>query len=126
MNIPEELRYSPDHEWVRVEGTRVRVGITDYAQDALGDIVFVDLPVVGSTVEAGGQLGELESTKSVSEIYAPVAGTVTAVNGALAEGPERINQDPYGEGWICELELSADADAGGRLDAAAYGELTVD
>ena len=126
MNIPEELRYSPDHEWVRVEGTRVRVGITDYAQDALGDIVFVDLPVVGSTVETGGQLGELESTKSVSEIYAPVAGTVTAVNGALAEGPERINQDPYGEGWICELELSADADAGGLLDAAAYGELTVD
>jgi glycine cleavage system H protein len=126
MNIPEELRYSPDHEWVRVEGTRVRVGITDYAQDALGDIVFVDLPVVGSTVEAGGQLGELESTKSVSEIYAPVAGTVTAVNGALAEGPERINQDPYGEGWICELELSADADAGGLLDAAAYGELTAD
>ncbi len=126
MNIPEELRYSPDHEWVRVEGTRVRVGITDYAQDALGDIVFVDLPGVGSTVEAGGQLGELESTKSVSEIYAPVAGTVTAVNGALAEGPERINQDPYGEGWICELELSADADAGSLLDAAAYGELTAD
>ena len=104
----------------------MRVGITDYAQDALGDIVFVDLPAVGSEVEAGGQLGELESTKSVSELYAPVAGTVTAVNGALAEGPERINQDPYGEGWICEIELSADADPGSLLDAAAYGELTVD
>ncbi len=126
MNIPEELRYSPEHEWVRVDGTRVRVGITDYAQNALGDIVFVDLPAVGSEVEAGGQLGELESTKSVSELYAPVAGTVTAVNGALAEGPERINQDPYGEGWICEIELSADADPGSLLDAAAYGELTVD
>ena len=83
MNIPDDLRYSPEHEWVRVEGTRVRVGITDYAQDALGDIVFVDLPAVGSEVEAGGQLGEVESTKSVSEIYAPVAGTVTAVNDAL-------------------------------------------
>ncbi len=126
MNVPEELRYSPEHEWVRVEGTRVRVGVTDYAQDALGDIVFVDLPAVGSEVEAGGQLGELESTKSVSEMYAPVAGTVTAVNDALAEGPERINQDPYGEGWICELELSPDADLGGLLDAAAYGDLTAD
>jgi glycine cleavage system H protein len=126
MNIPEELRYSPEHEWVRVEGTRVRVGITDYAQDALGDIVFVDLPAVGSEVEAGGALGELESTKSVSEIYAPVAGTVTAVNDALAEGPERINQDPYGEGWICELELAPDADPGSLLDSAAYGDLTAD
>ena len=126
MNIPEELRYSPEHEWVRVEGTRVRVGITDYAQDALGDIVFVDLPAVGSEVEAGGALGELESTKSVSEIYAPVAGTVTTVNDALAEGPERINQDPYGEGWICELELAAGADPGSLLDAAAYGDLTAD
>ena len=126
MNIPEDLRYSPEHEWVRVEGTRVRVGITDYAQDALGDIVFVDLPTVGSEVEAGGQLGELESTKSVSEIYAPVAGTVTAVNDALTEGPERINQDPYGDGWICELELAPSADPGGLLDAAAYGDLTAD
>ena len=87
MNIPEDLRYSPEHEWVRVEGTQVRVGITDYAQDALGDIVFVDLPAVGSEVEAGGQLGEVESTKSVSEIYAPLAGTVTAVNDALPDGP---------------------------------------
>ena len=88
--------------------------------------MFVDLPAVGSEVEAGGQLGELESTKSVSEIYAPVAGTVTAVNDALAEGPERINQDPYGEGWICELELAPDADPGSLLDAAAYGDLTAD
>jgi len=126
MNIPEDLRYSAEHEWVRVEGTRVRVGITDYAQDALGDIVFVDLPTVGSEVEAGGQLGELESTKSVSELYAPVSGTVTAVNDALAGGPERINQDPYGEGWICEIELASDADPTALLDAAAYGDLTAD
>ena len=123
VNVPEELRYSEEHEWVRVEGTRVRIGITDYAQDALGDIVFVDLPAVGSEVEVGGQLGEVESTKSVSEIYAPLSGTVTAVNDALAGGPERINQDPYGEGWICELELAPGADPGGLLDAAAYGEL---
>jgi glycine cleavage system H protein len=123
MNVPEELHYSEEHEWVRVEGTRARIGITDYAQDALGDIVFVDLPAVGSEVEVGGQLGEVESTKSVSEIYSPLSGTVTAVNDALADGPERINQDPYGEGWICELELAPGADPGALLDAAAYGEL---
>ena len=89
MNIPEDLRYSPEHEWIRVEGTKVRVGITDYAQDALGDIVFVDLPAVGTEVEAGGQLGEVESTKSVSEIYAPLAGTVTAVNDTLTAGARK-------------------------------------
>jgi len=126
MDIPEDLRYSPEHEWVRVEGTRVRVGITDYAQDALGDIVFVDLPAVGSEVEAGGQIGEVESTKSVSEIYAPLAGMVTAVNDALAEAPERVNQDPYGDGWICELELAPGADPGSLLDAAGYADLTAD
>jgi glycine cleavage system H protein len=126
MNIPEGLRYSPEHEWIRVEGTKVRVGITDYAQDALGDIVFVDLPAVGTEVEAGGQLGEVESTKSVSEIYSPLAGTVTAVNDTLADGPERINQDPYGDGWLCELQLAAGADPDSLLDAAAYGDLTAD
>ncbi|MGO9854246.1 MAG: glycine cleavage system protein GcvH [Acidimicrobiales bacterium] len=126
MNIPDDLRYSPEHEWVRIEGTRVRVGVTDYAQDALGDIVFVDLPAVGGEIEAGGQLGEVESTKSVSEIYAPVAGTVTAVNDALTGSPEAINQDPYGEGWICELELAPGADPDTLLDAAAYRDLTAD
>jgi glycine cleavage system H protein len=124
MNTPEDLRYSEEHEWVRVDGTRARIGITDYAQDALGDIVFIDLPSVGSEVEVGGHLGEVESTKSVSEIYAPLSGTVTAVNDALANAPETINQDPYGEGWICELELATGADPGGLLDAAAYAELT--
>jgi len=124
MNIPDDLRYSEEHEWVRVDGTRARVGITDYAQDALGDIVFVDLPTTGSDVEAGGQLGEVESTKSVSEIYAPVSGTVIAVNDALTDAPEKLNQDPYGEGWICELELAGGAAPEGLLDAAAYGELT--
>lgn len=104
----------------------MRIGITDYAQDALGDIVFVDLPAVGSAVEAGGQLGEVESTKSVSEIYSPLGGTVTAVNESLTSEPERINQDPYGDGWLCELELAAGADPAGLLDAGAYGDLTSD
>jgi len=126
MNIPDDLRYSPEHEWVRVDGTRARIGITDYAQDALGDIVFVDLPSVGNAVEKGGQFGEVESTKSVSEIYAPVSGTVAAVNDALTANPERINQDPYGEGWICEVELASDAELSDLLDAAAYGDLTAD
>jgi len=124
VNVPEDLRYSEEHEWVRVEGTHVRIGITDYAQDALGDIVFIDLPEVGSEVDAGGALGEIESTKSVSELYAPVSGTVTAVNDALSGGPEVINQDPYGAGWICELELASGADPGSLLDAAAYEALT--
>jgi glycine cleavage system H protein len=124
MNIPDDLRYSEEHEWVRADGGRVRVGITDYAQDALGDIVYVDLPVVGTEVVVGGKLGEVESTKSVSEIYAPVAGTITAVNGALPDAPERINEDPYGDGWICEVELAEGAGLDSLLDAAAYGDLT--
>jgi len=123
MNIPEDLRYSPEHEWVRLEGTRARIGITDYAQDALGDIVFVDLPTVGSEVEAGGQLGEVESTKSVSEIYAPVAGEVVAVNDALSSAPEQLNADPYGEGWICEIVPTEPDATTGLLDAARYAEL---
>jgi glycine cleavage system H protein len=126
MNVPDDLRYSEEHEWVRVDGTRARIGITDYAQDALGDIVYVELPAVGSDVEVGGQMGEVESTKSVSEIYAPLSGTVAAVNEALTGAPETINRDPYGEGWICELDLAAGADPGALLDAKAYAELTAD
>jgi glycine cleavage system H protein len=124
MNIPDDLRYSVEHEWIRIDGTHVRVGITDYAQDALGDIVFVELPAVGAEVTVGGPLGEVESTKSVSEIYAPVAGTITAVNDSLTGSPEKMNSDPYGEGWICELELAEGSDPATLLDAAAYGELT--
>jgi glycine cleavage system H protein len=126
MDVPEELRYSEEHEWVRADGNRVRIGITDYAQDALGDIVFVDLPEAGSTVEVGGQLGEVESTKSVSEIYSPLSGTVSAVNEALNDAPDKINQDPYGDGWICELELAPGEETGRLLDAAAYGDLIGD
>jgi glycine cleavage system H protein len=124
MNIPEDLQYSTEHDWVRLEDGRARVGITDYAQDALGDIVFVELPAVGSTVSVGGLLGEVESTKSVSEIYAPVGGKVTAVNQALPESPEKINEDPYGEGWICELELEDPGELEALLDSGAYHDLT--
>lgn len=123
MNVPDELRYSTDHEWTRVEADRVVVGITDYAQDALGDVVYVDLPSEGATVEKGGVLGEVESTKSVSEIYAPVGGQVVAVNSALSDGPERLNTDPYGEGWICAIAPSDSAAVDGLLDAQAYRRL---
>lgn len=123
MNVPEDLRYSTDHEWARTEGDRVRVGITDYAQDALGDVVFIDLPGEGAVVEAGGLLGEVESTKSVSEIYAPVGGEVVAVNTALADTPETLNRDPYGEGWICELIASDPTAMEGLLDSNGYRQL---
>ena len=131
MNVPDDLRYSSEHEWARSLDTslndrlRVRIGITDYAQDALGDVVYVDLPAVGAAFGAGEALGELESTKSVSEIYAPVAGTVVAINEALADNPQLLNEDPYGEGWLIELELaSGDLDGSNLLDAAAYRALT--
>jgi glycine cleavage system H protein len=120
MLVPDELRYTSDHEWARAAGARVRVGITDYAQDALGDVVFVSLPAIGSRVDVGGVLGEVESTKSVSEIYAPVAGVVVTANDALGDAPERLNADPYGEGWICEIEVDDPGVLDGLLDAAAY------
>ena len=122
-NVPEDLRYTSDHEWVRQEGGRVRIGITDYAQDALGDVVFVQLPEPGAKVEAGGSFSEVESTKSVSDIYAPVAGTVVEVNTELADAPQRLNEDPYGEGWICLIEPSDPSAVEGLLDAAAYQAL---
>lgn len=123
MNIPDDLRYSSDHEWVRVEGELIRVGITDYAQDALGDVVFVDLPAIGAGAGAGDSFSEIESTKSVSDIYAPVAGEVVEVNVALADAPELVNQDPYGEGWICVLRPVDLASVDELLDAAAYRSL---
>jgi glycine cleavage system H protein len=126
MNVPDELRYSAEHEWARAldSGSRVRVGVTDYAQDALGDVVYVDLPAVGATVAAGESVGELESTKSVSEVYAPVGGTVTAVNEALADNPQLLNEDPYGDGWLIEIECADDSQLGELLDAAGYRALT--
>jgi glycine cleavage system H protein len=123
MNVPEDLRYTSDHEWVRKEGDRVRIGITDYAQDALGDVVFVQLPEPGSKVESGGSFSEVESTKSVSDIYAPVAGTVVEVNNELADAPQRLNEDPYGDGWICLIEPSEPSAYDTLMDAAAYQAL---
>jgi glycine cleavage system H protein len=123
MDIPEDLRYSADHEWARVEGGDVRVGITDYAQDALGDVVFVDLPEVGTAVKRGESLSEVESTKSVSEIYAPVGGTISQVNAELSENPARLNEDPYGDGWICVITVDEPAQLDELLDAEGYRAL---
>jgi glycine cleavage system H protein len=124
MNVPDDLRYSSDHEWVRVEDGRFRIGITDYAQDALGDVVFVQVPEVGAEVSAGDAFGEVESTKSVSEIYAPVQGVVVEVNGELETAPELVNGDPYGAGWIALLEPVDLRSVEDLLPPAAYRELT--
>ena len=124
MQVPADLTYSSDHEWIRRDGPTVRMGITDYAQDALGDVVFVQVPSVGATVAKGQSFSEVESTKSVSDIYAPVSGQVTAVNAALGNTPELVNSDPYGEGWICEIEMTNEAELGDLLDAAGYSALT--
>ena len=123
--IPEDLRYTAEHEWVASDGSGpVRVGITHYAQDALGDIVYVQLPDEGTAVRAGDSLGEIESTKSVSELYAPISGTIVARNEALGDAPDLVNTDPYGEGWLVEIRPSDASSAGALLDAAAYRELT--
>ncbi|MGC9667764.1 glycine cleavage system protein GcvH [Planosporangium sp. 12N6] len=122
--IPEDLRYTAEHEWVQPQSSAVRVGVTHFAQDALGDIVYVQLPEPGTQVAAGDPLGEIESTKSVSEIYAPVAGTVVARNDQLADTPELINSDPYGAGWLVDIEPAEAGSVDGLLDAAAYRQLT--
>ena len=122
--IPDGLRFTAEHEWVAPGAAPLRVGITDFAQDALGDIVYVQLPEPGTTVEAGQSLGEVESTKSVSEIYAPLSGTVTARNERLGGEPELINTDPYGEGWLVEIEPAAASAVDDLLDAEAYRRLT--
>ncbi len=124
MQIPSELKFSKDHEWADRREDHIRIGITDYAQDALGDVVFVDLPSIGTHVDAGATIGEVESTKSVSEIYAPVAGTIVEVNADLTSSPESVNQDPYGAGWICVIKIDDASSYDTLLDAAAYGELT--
>jgi len=123
MDFPEQLRYSAEHEWVAVDGTRARIGITDFAQDALGDVVYVQLPDVGALVLANASIAEVESTKSVSEIYAPVTGTVVEVNQALDDTPEQVNQDPYGSGWIFVVELAEPEQVDALMDAAAYRAL---
>ena len=122
-DYPEDLKYSADHEWVRSgNGSTVRVGITEYAAEQLGDIVFVSLPTVGDPVAAGDSCGELESTKSVSDVFSPVSGTVTAVKEVLESSPETVNGDPYGDGWLFEVDLDADTDLEDLMDADAYAE----
>jgi glycine cleavage system H protein len=122
--VPDDVRYSSDHEWVRVTGDGfARIGITDYAQNSLGDIVYVQMPDSGTTVGQGDAVGEVESTKSVSDILAPVSGTVTARNDALDANPELINTDPYGDGWMIEIEMADPSETDGLLDAAGYADL---
>lgn len=120
MEFPDALRYSAEHEWVAVDGTSARVGITDFAQDALGDVVYVSVPEVGATVAANSACGEVESTKSVSDVFTPVSGSVSEVNEALNDTPELLNQQPYGDGWIFVVEMSAPEEIDALMDAAAY------
>jgi glycine cleavage system H protein len=120
VSVPEELQYTRSHEWVRTEGDTATIGITDHAQDELGDIVFVELPEVGATFAAGDSFGTVESVKAVSDLYAPVGGEVVEVNEALDDSPEKINEDPYGEGWIVKLSVS---DEGDLLSASDYEQL---
>ncbi len=125
MDVRADRRYTDEHEWAKLEdGNRVRVGITDYAQDALGDIVYVDLPDVGKTVAKGDTMAEVESTKSVGEVYAPVAGTIVAVNGSLADAPETVNLSPFDDGWIVVLEVEDASGLDELLDADAYRGIT--
>ncbi len=123
MNVPENLRYTRDHEWAEIDGNRVKVGITDYAQDALGDVVFVQVPDIGTEVQLGATFGEIESTKSVSDVYAPVTGTVVEVNNDLTEAPQRVNEDPYGRGWLCIIDATGEISADQFLDSAGYQAL---
>ena len=123
-NIPQELRYTKEHEWISGAGPVVKVGITDFAQAALGDIVYIQLPKVGDTVKADAVCGEVESTKSVSEIYSPLSGNIVSVNESLNSQPEIINGDPYGSGWICEIEVADVSAINGLLTAQQYSEIT--
>ncbi len=120
MEVPDDLRYTKEHEWLRLEGAEGVVGITDFAQDALGDVVFVELPAVGAVLSAGQAFGVVESNKTVSDLFAPVGGRVLAVNQALRDEPELVNQEPYGAGWMIRIALTAPAEVDGLLDAAAY------
>jgi glycine cleavage system H protein len=123
MNVPDNLRYTSDHEWARPEGGHIRIGITDYAQDALGDVVFVQLPGPGAVIAAGESFAEVESTKSVSDVYAPVDGTVVEVNTELNDSPQKLNEDPYGEGWLCVIQPDNADSVASLLDADGYRKL---
>jgi len=121
--VPDELRYTKEHEWIRIEGDNVVIGVTDYAQDALTDVVWVELPEIGSVVGSMESFASVESVKSVSEIYAPVSGEVLEVNDSLEDSPEQINEDPYGNGWICKMAISDPSELGDLLDGATYRSL---
>jgi glycine cleavage system H protein len=123
LKLPGDRRYTKDHEWAKVEGELVRVGITDYAQDALGDVVFVELPAVGASFEAGEEFGTVESVKAVSELFMPVSGEVVAVNEALADAPEKVNQDPYNAGWMLQVKPAEASEVDALMDQAAYLEM---
>lgn len=123
LKFQDDLRYAQDHEWARQEGKRIRVGVSDYAQDQLGDIVYAELPEIGTTFAVNESFGTLESTKAVSELYIPVAGKVVAINEGLEDAPETVNKDPYGEGWLILVEPSKPADFGALMDKAAYIEM---
>jgi glycine cleavage system H protein len=120
VEYPEDLRYTKEHEWARREGDRIRVGITDFAQDALGDVVYVDLPEVGTAVQADAPFGEVESTKSVSDVYSPIGGTIVETNPAIGDRPELVNEQPYGEGWLVVVEPSDPSQFEALMDATAY------
>ena len=120
MEFPDDLRYTNEHEWARLEGGRVRVGITDFAQDALGDVVYVDLPEVGAAVDAATPFGEVESTKSVSDVYSPVTGTIAERNPLIEDRPELVNEQPYNDGWLIVVTLADEASLDGLMDAEAY------
>jgi len=126
MQVPEDLKYTESHEWVRMEGNTARVGITEFAQSELADLTFVDLPEAGDEVEAGEEVAVVESVKAASDVYAPFSGKITAVNSELADAPEKINEDPFGEGWLFEMELSDPSAVEALLDAGAYKELIPD
>ena len=123
LNLPDSLRYTKDHEWAEAEGGTIRIGITDYAQDALGDVVFVELPEVGATFEEGEEFGTVESVKAVSELFMPVSGEVVEINGELGDSPELVNQDPYGGGWMLRIKASDPAQMDGLLEKGAYLEM---
>jgi glycine cleavage system H protein len=120
VEFPEDLRYTTEHEWARVEGSRIRVGITDFAQDALGDVVYVDLPEVGASVQAATPFGEVESTKSVSDVYSPVSGTIAERNPLLDDRPELVNEQPYGDGWLIVIDGAGEGELDRLMDAGGY------
>ena len=124
--IPNDLKYTREHEWIRVEGTLGTIGITHFAQSALGDVVFVELPEVGRVLKLGEAFGVVESVKTVSDLYSPISGRVVKVNEKLMDAPETVNQDPYGEGWIIVIEIASPAELSGLLDAEAYQQVTAD